>query len=536
MPWERAVPLAELEGRTTVVKFGPRQIAIFLHDGEVYALDNRCPHEGYPLAEGTIDGDCLLTCNWHNWKFRLADGQCVLGGDDVRTYATRLDDGVVWINTDDPPREQLEARILSGLHTAFDERDFGRICREIARLEFNDLDPTVAIHKAIEWSHNRLEFGTTHAYAAAADWVMLADRFALAGDFEKRLVCLAESVDHMAFDALRQPDYPFPTASEDTPFDRVPFLAAVECENREAAGSMVARALDEGLHWPTLEEPFATAALDHYNDFGHSLIYVFKTRQLLEVVGDGLERFLLPALARHLCYTTREDLLPEFAEYRPTLNSLRQPKVAEPGGSTARDRPTVPFPASTREAMRWLAESLERYDASSVYDALLEALAKSLLHYDTGYQDAFDGPVNDNVGWLDFTHGVTFANAARNVAARHPHLCRQGLLQMALFVGRNRRYIDPEVDESAWRVEDDAAFFAAIEERLVDHGLRDPIFSAHLLKTTFAVRDELATASESCGRALLAGLNRFLHSPIKQKHARRLARQAIELVSRDFRK
>ena len=81
---------------------------------------------------------------------------------------------------------------------------------------------------------------------------------------------------------------------------------------------------------------------------------------------------------------------------------------------------------------------------------------------------------------------------------------------------------------------DARAFLAETREALLDHGQRDPIFSAHLLKTTIATEASLAHASKECALALLAALNRFLHSPIKQKHARRLARQAIELVARDF--
>jgi nitrite reductase/ring-hydroxylating ferredoxin subunit len=47
----------------------------------------RCPHEGYPLAAGQVSpGDCVLTCNWHNWKFRLDTGECLIGGDHVRGY------------------------------------------------------------------------------------------------------------------------------------------------------------------------------------------------------------------------------------------------------------------------------------------------------------------------------------------------------------------------------------------------------------------------------------------------------------------
>ncbi|MFL5239337.1 MAG: Rieske (2Fe-2S) protein, partial [Rhizomicrobium sp.] len=31
----------------------------------MFAIANRCPHEGYPLSEGTLSPGCLLTCNWH---------------------------------------------------------------------------------------------------------------------------------------------------------------------------------------------------------------------------------------------------------------------------------------------------------------------------------------------------------------------------------------------------------------------------------------------------------------------------------------
>ena len=105
---------------------------------------------------------------------------------------------------------------------------------------------------------------------------------------------------------------------------------------------------------------------------------------------------------------------------------------------------------------------------------------------------------------------------------------------MACFLGRNRPYLDLGIDEAAWAVPDPDAFLATARERILDHGLRDPIFSAHLLKTTAAVAEELPLASASCRAALRASLNRFLHSPLKQQHVRRLARQAIALVQRDF--
>ena len=110
MTFKRALPLDELAPeRPRTVKLDGRQIAVFRLTGdEVRAVDNLCPHEGYPLASGTVK-DGLLTCEWHNWKFRLCDGVCVKGGEDVRSYPVRIEDGAVWLDLDDPPAAEAVA-------------------------------------------------------------------------------------------------------------------------------------------------------------------------------------------------------------------------------------------------------------------------------------------------------------------------------------------------------------------------------------------------------------------------------------------
>jgi nitrite reductase/ring-hydroxylating ferredoxin subunit len=526
MPWEKATALVELDRGPVLFRRSRRQIALFKSGTRLFAVNNRCPHEGYPLIQGTIDERCVLTCHWHNWKFQLEDGTCILGGDDVRSYPVEVRGEHVWVDTDDPAPAIVETRVLDGLRVAFDDRDFGRICREITRLHYNRLEPLRAVRKAVEWSHDRLEFGFTHAYAATSDWLALAAT--VVGDWERRLVCLAEAVDHMAFDALRHRAYPY--AEPGDPFDAGAFAAAVEAEDTVRAEGLVRWGLADGLHIKQLEPAFVAAALAHYNDFGHSLIYVDKTTRLVEQLGQDVEPFILPALARHLCYPTREDQLPEFEGYAGAL--ARLPSPAEDDHSPAVIH--LPFPINTRDALAWTVEQLASRPPVTVYDTLLEILARSLLHFDTRYGFAVDRPVSGNVGWLDFTHGITFANAVRHVCSRYPELWSRGLLQMACFAGRNRRYLDESLDESPWMVEDREGFWRDVHEKLLDHGQREPIFSAHQLKTSRAVEDELAGASDSCQRYLLAGLNRFLASPIKQKHVRRLARQAIDLVRRDF--
>jgi hypothetical protein len=304
----------------------------------------------------------------------------------------------------------------------------------------------------------------------------------------------------------------------------------VEAEQSSAAEGMVARALADGKHWADLEETFVAAAFAHYNDFGHCVIYIPKTAELLARLGEPVERYVLLAFARQLCYANREDLIPDFKDYAATLRALPEPRLE----SAAKSSLEVPYTLSLEKAFEWLSAALKTHNVTAVYDALLTALAQNMLHYDTQFGTHFDRGVNDNTSWLAFTHGITFANASRGICAKYPQFWRVALLQMACFLGRNLHYLDKSVDANSWKVSDAAAFFAQTHEGLLDHGVNEPIFAVHLLKTTLAVEAELLFASPVCREALLSSLNRFLHSSLKFKHSRRLARQAIALVSRDF--
>jgi nitrite reductase/ring-hydroxylating ferredoxin subunit len=82
----RAAATADIgEGQGRLWRHGDKRIALFRTPAGVYAADNRCPHQGYALKDGDIRED-VLTCAWHNWKFRLTDGKCLFGGENIRTY------------------------------------------------------------------------------------------------------------------------------------------------------------------------------------------------------------------------------------------------------------------------------------------------------------------------------------------------------------------------------------------------------------------------------------------------------------------
>ena len=168
-----------------------------------------------------------------------------------------------------------------------------------------------------------------------------------------------------------------------------------------------------------------------------------------------------------------------------------------------------------------------------LFDVLLAANASHMLHFDVALQSKHNNQVEDNVGWLDFTHSLTFANAVRRQCQRYPSLWKAGLLQMACFSGRNHLYTDYEQDLSRWNVGDVQRFFDESKTMLYDHGQQEFIVSVHLLKTTLAVEEEAVHASDETRQLLAAALNRFLHSPLQRKHLRRTVRQAMNLVALD---
>ncbi|MDJ0839540.1 MAG: nitrite reductase small subunit NirD [Acidobacteriota bacterium] len=524
MNWVSVIDREELREKGAVIarKEG-RQLAVFAVEDQVYAIDNRCPHEGYPLKEGTVDGkSCVLTCQWHNWKFDLKSGKNLIGEDNVRTYPVRVTDGQVEVDVSDPSPEQQEAAILEGLMVGFEKRQYGRMTRDVARLVSTGLDATRVVAEVIRRCHDKVEFGTTHAWAAAADWLALYD--AAGDDAERRVIAITEILDQFAEDTLREQPYPYTQAVQD--FRPEGFLTALEGEDENTAVAMVRGLLRDGMDWEALEPYLVQAGLNHYYDFGHTMIYIQKTGELIRRLGDDLTEVLVLPLIRSICYATREDLLPDFRAYAGF--AAEEPSF---GASAHIPDSREIYGLRVDKILAWTQAKSRGHKPEAVSEALMAAAARNLLHFDIRFQFAHNNKVKDNIGWLAFTHGLTFANAVRTLCARYPQWWYRGLLQMACFIGRNKPYVT-EIDTDAWSVPDTGAFFDRAFEKVTDHGLGRTIFSCHMLKTTTAVLVEMESVSPATASILSAGLNRYLNEPIKEKHVRRLARQALALVSR----
>jgi nitrite reductase (NADH) small subunit len=94
----RACRLADVpEGRGHLLEVGGRGIALFRVKGEVYAIENACPHREGPLAFGDVR-EGIVHCPVHAWPFDLATGRCLdVPGAAVRTYRAWVEGDEVWI-------------------------------------------------------------------------------------------------------------------------------------------------------------------------------------------------------------------------------------------------------------------------------------------------------------------------------------------------------------------------------------------------------------------------------------------------------
>jgi nitrite reductase/ring-hydroxylating ferredoxin subunit len=101
----RVGTLKELEAKSCIVVRLDQAVAVFHNDGKVFALENRCPHMGFPLHRGSVE-DGILTCYWHHARFDLASG-CTfhLWADDVPKYPVEIRGEEVWVLAREPRDE-----------------------------------------------------------------------------------------------------------------------------------------------------------------------------------------------------------------------------------------------------------------------------------------------------------------------------------------------------------------------------------------------------------------------------------------------
>ena len=81
--------------RTILLPSG-REVALYNIDGEFFASENSCPHQGAPLAEGNLCGH-VVECGLHGWQFDMRTGECLTVPERIVTYEVLVEDGLIKI-------------------------------------------------------------------------------------------------------------------------------------------------------------------------------------------------------------------------------------------------------------------------------------------------------------------------------------------------------------------------------------------------------------------------------------------------------
>jgi nitrite reductase/ring-hydroxylating ferredoxin subunit len=441
--WVTLTRIEDLRDGRAVARVEDRQIAVFQMGDRFYAVDNRCPHMGYPLAMGSVRGE-TLTCDWHNWKFSLDDGGCLRGEEDVRAYEVRVEHGRILVNLRPEPVEELMAKHLASLREGLYKFESGRIARDAARLMTLGMRPAEVMREGAIHDAEREEYGWGHALAVIADCTSMSEFYdgELAIPAVRALLSASEPV-------RRYPVRPAPEAETPDRRGEAEFRHRIEEEDVDGAEAWFRGALESGMSDRELSRWLLNAASDHFLGFGHQMIYVFKATQMAEAFGWEAMRPILPALVPSIAWATRYDKLPEMRRYIKQLHAIEEqlPAIAAKQRApratwdVARFRTAVLFGTGDAafEAVHGALSS--GVHADLVARELVLAASERLLRMDLDWEISHDEKVWDEGGWLEITHLLTHANATHQLLRRG--VTAEGLRSLyhnAWFINWQKRF------------------------------------------------------------------------------------------------
>jgi nitrite reductase/ring-hydroxylating ferredoxin subunit len=435
------IPVASLAALSSagclVTQAAGHTIAVFLHEGQVFAVDNRCPHMGFPLDRGTC-GDGILTCHWHHARFDLASGGTFdLWADDLPVYPVEVrgDQVLVDVAQRTDPDEHLGQRLDTGL-----ERNIPLV---IAKATLRQLDRSGDPRDPFR---RGLVFGTKYRQAGwGPGLTILTAMMNLHSslDPDVRALALYHGLSAVAADCDGAPPRfavrPLPSVSADLATLARWFRQFIEVRDAEGAERCIVSAIRAGADSRQMSDMLLAAATDHrYIDTGHRLDFTNKAFEALEHAGWELAEPVLSSLAAGYAGATRMEesnawrhpvdlvaILDNAFERLPAAIAAghgRQPSLTDD------DRILSTLLADDPHA---IAEALlERLTAGTPAERLagvvVSAAALRIAQFHTS---------NEYGDWDTALHTFTFASAVHRCLRRHssPELLR-GVFDAAFSV------------------------------------------------------------------------------------------------------
>ncbi len=390
-------------------------LALFAYGERIYAVDNRCPHMGFPLKDGSVK-DGILTCHWHHARFDLASGGTFdLWADDVRAFDIEIRGDEIWVDTalHNHADAHLHQRLRDGL-----ERNIPLVIAKavIGMMHQRPDDPAQAYRIGLDFGTRYRQSGWGQGLTMLTCMMNLLPH--LNAEDRPRamyhgLSAVARDTENMAPRFVVQP---LPNATTDVPTLKRWLRPFIEVRDSEGAERCLVSAVRAGASQRDLADMLFAAVTDHrYINVGHPLDFTNKAFEALDRVGWE------PALAEQVLAS----LLPGYANASrmEESNAWRNPidliailddAFSQLSNTSAKTRTQLDEPA--RQA---LTDTLLGDAPQASVDALLAALRAGVSEVELAGGVAYAAAVriarfhtsNEFGDWDTALHTFTFANA-----------------------------------------------------------------------------------------------------------------------------
>ncbi len=419
-PWVHAGSLEDLKARGMKVVQGRRTPLLVICEGSrCFAVDNRCPHLGFPLHRGSV-ADGILTCHWHHARFDVASGGGFdLWADDLPTAEVQVRDGEVWVAAE-PRYADGEAHWKNRLRAGLERNLELVIAKAILGLRAQGVESRELLREsALFGVRYREEWGTGLTVLTA-----LANLISGLPD-EETYLALYKGLRNVAQDCDGQP-----ARHAREPLDRALPSETLgrwlrhwtTVRHADAAERTLLTAIHGESSPAELAEMMLLAATERvYADGGHALDFINKAFELLEHIGWQHASLVLPA-------TTGLLTSARGAEER---NAWRHPVDLIALCADAANEVSVAIAAGRDRRGAWkgaaaLVEALLGDSAHDATHALVAAVANGAAPSDLGGALAYAaalriarfGTANEHSDWESAHHAFTHANALHRMLDR----------------------------------------------------------------------------------------------------------------------
>jgi nitrite reductase/ring-hydroxylating ferredoxin subunit len=417
---KRIASLADLEAKgRMVVGVEGNTVCLLLEDGEVHAVDNRCPHMGFPLHRGSVS-DGILTCHWHHARFDLCSGGTFdQWADELRRFPVEVEDGEIYVDVTprrDPVEHQRE-RLQVGL-----ERDIALVVAKAA-IVLAEADPSGAdaFREGLDFGVARRGGGWFRGLTTLSCLMNLLPRL----DADERAAALYHGLADVASDSAgmepRFPLQPLPGGDVEPARLKRWFRRFVEVRDAEGAERALVSAVRARASEAELADMLFSAATDHrYLDGGHTLDFVNKALEALDAGGWERAEAVLASLPAQLAFAERMEEANAWRNPVDLVSLLEQAFELLPE--------TLGAARGDWDGRAALVETLLVGEPDEIFETLLAALREGASEVQLASAVSFAAatriarfPTSNEFGdWDTALHTFTFANAVEQGLRRSP--------------------------------------------------------------------------------------------------------------------